>query len=158
AAYSTLDGKPLYSWRVLILPYLDEQALYNQFHLDEPWNSPHNKQLISRMPSIYAPVRRRAGLGETYYQVLVGRGTAFEGNQSIGLPGDFPDGTSKPIWVVEGGEPVPWTKPDDVDYDPDKPLPPLGGLFRDGFNCVLADGSVRFIPRQTREETIRAMI
>ena len=74
------------------------------------------------------------------------------------LPDDFPDGASKTFLVVEADEPVPWTKPEDLFYEPGKPLPRLGGLFRDGFNCVLADTSVRFIPRQTKEETIRALI
>ncbi len=50
------DGKPLLSWRVAILPYLEQQALYDKFHLDEPWNSPHNRTLLNQMPEIYAPV------------------------------------------------------------------------------------------------------
>ena len=47
------DGKPLLSWRVLILPYIEEQALYEQFHLDEPWDSPHNEPLLRQIPRCY---------------------------------------------------------------------------------------------------------
>jgi hypothetical protein len=59
AAIRGKDGKPLLSWRVAILPYLEQKALHDRFHLDEPWNSPHNKTLLSQMPDVYAPVLRR---------------------------------------------------------------------------------------------------
>src|SRR5581483_4336211 len=48
------DGRPLHSWRVLILPYISEQALYAEFKLDEPWDSAHNIRLLDRMPRLYA--------------------------------------------------------------------------------------------------------
>jgi RNA polymerase sigma factor (sigma-70 family) len=51
------DGKPLLSWRVAILPYIVEDGLYQSFKLDEPWDSPHNKRLLERMPGLYAPPR-----------------------------------------------------------------------------------------------------
>src|SRR5262249_57243764 len=76
------DGTPLYSWRVLILPYIEEQDLYKQFHLDEPWDSPHNLTLLERMPSTYKAPGRKAGLmppGHTVCHVFVGKGAAFEG-------------------------------------------------------------------------------
>jgi hypothetical protein len=77
-ASSSRDGKPLLSWRVLILPYLEQDALYREFHLDEPWDSPHNKRLIDRMPAIYAPVIKKAPRGTTWLQFLVGPGAIFE--------------------------------------------------------------------------------
>ena len=73
------DGKVLLSWRVAILPYLDQQALYAKFHLDEPWDSPHNKTLLDQMPEVYAPVIRRDDpKGSTHYQVFVGPKSLFE--------------------------------------------------------------------------------
>ncbi len=54
------NGQPLYSWRVLILPYIEEDELYRQFKLDEPWNSPHNIQLLERMPILYQCRREQA--------------------------------------------------------------------------------------------------
>src|SRR5947207_661102 len=51
------DGKPLLSWRVAILPYLAEKKLYDEFKLDEPWDSKHNIKLLEKMPKPYAPIR-----------------------------------------------------------------------------------------------------
>ena len=59
AAAISKDGKPLLSWRVALLPFLGEKGLYEQFHLDEPWDSPHNKLLLDQMPNVYAPVLRK---------------------------------------------------------------------------------------------------
>lgn len=57
------DGKPLLSWRIAILPFIEQQALYEQFKRDEPWDSEHNKKLIEKMPKLYAPVRESPGRG-----------------------------------------------------------------------------------------------
>src|ERR1043166_2473231 len=76
------DGKPLLSWRVLLLPYLEQNELYKKFHLDEPWDSAHNLALIQEMPRTYAPFRSEAGSRhESNYQVFFGPGAAFEGTQ-----------------------------------------------------------------------------
>jgi len=75
------DGRLLYSWRVLMLPYLEEDSLYQEFHRDEPWDSPHNLPLLTRMPRIFAAPRdegQKIQPGNTFYQVFVGPGTAFE--------------------------------------------------------------------------------
>jgi hypothetical protein len=169
AVVSGKDGRPLYSWRVLLLPYLEEDTLYRQSHLDEPWDSPHNKQTLAETPRRCRPA---LGGGEppglTRYQVLIGPGTAFE---RAGLTwDDFPDGLANTLLVVEAGESVPWTKPADLDYDPGKPLPPLGGAFtkpvhvlcyevwrKPGFTACFADGSVRFIT-STDEAALRSII
>ena len=76
------DGKPLHSWRVLILPQLDENTHYKEFRLDEPWDSPHNLPLLQRMPRVYAAPKRVDDPDEpntTYLQVFVGDGAAFRG-------------------------------------------------------------------------------
>src|ERR1700693_4889718 len=112
------DGRPLYSWRVLVLPYLEEQALYDQFHLDEPWDSPHNIQLLARMPTTYAPPGSKKKLAPPYHtflHVFVGKGTAFESPKGETFT-SFTKGTSETILVVEGGEAVPWSKPEDIPY------------------------------------------
>jgi hypothetical protein len=153
------DGKPLLSWRVALLPFLDEQALYNKFHLDEPWDSPHNKGLLDQMPAIYAPVRLRNedSKHSTYYQVFAGPGALFGGD---GGPrrDEIKDGADLTIMVVEAAKPVPWTRPEDVLFDNGKPLPELGGLFKDGFNALCADGRVRFLSRKIKPEVLRALI
>jgi hypothetical protein len=155
------DGKPLYSWRVLILPYIEQGALYKEFRLDEPWDSPHNIALLPRMPSSYTPPRYKTALvppHHTICHVFVGKGTPFDGPKGRTLRSDFPDGRSNTLLLVEAGEPVPWTKPEDIPFDPDGPLPPLRGLFRDGFRACTADGARRFIRYDTPEASLRAAI
>ncbi len=158
AAVCGPGGQPLYSWRVLILPYIQEEALYKEFHLDEPWDSPHNIALLSRMPAAYAQPRWKASqvpAGHTVIHVFVGKGAAFEGQQGLKVPGGFRKGFWDTILVVEAGPPVPWTKPEDLAYDPDGPLPDLRGLFRDGFRALLGRGDVRFVWKETSEARIR---
>jgi hypothetical protein len=154
------QGKPLLSWRVLLLPFVEHDDLFKQFRLDEPWDSPHNLELLPKMPKLYAPFdgRPTSQPYTTFYQVFVGKGTAFEGPKGLRLSGDFPDGTSRTFLIVEAGEAVPWTKPEDLLYDADKPLPRLGGLFKDSFRVVFADCSVHSVKKDAKEIAIRAAI
>jgi RNA polymerase sigma factor (sigma-70 family) len=157
AIYSK-DGKPLLSWRVAILPYTKDRDLYKQFKLDEPWDSPHNKKLLERMPEVYAPTAISSPEPfSTYYQVFVGKGAAFEGKRGVRIA-DFTDSTSRTILIAEAGKAVPWTKPEDLSYAPDKPLPSLGGMFRDVLNVAAADGSVHLLPKKLDRKLLRALI
>lgn len=152
------DGKPLLSWRVAILPYIEQAALYEKFHLNEPWDSPHNNELLKEMPETYAPV---VGKGEapysTYYQAIVGPGALFDGDRGSRLA-EVLDGLTFTIMVVEAGKPVPWTKPEDVIYAKDNPLPKLGGQFDDGLHAIMADAAPAFFPKNVAETAIRAVI
>lgn len=170
AAIFSRAGKPLLSWRVAILPMLGERALYEQFQLDEPWDSPHNLKLLNKMPAVYAPLRGPPPQPfSTYYQVFTGSDAPF--NMSTGavvgkdlkLEGplgpkqsDFSDGTGQTFLIVESSIAVPWTKPADIAYDAAKPLPELG--FDDRFYLVLADGSAHFIKKTIPEPFIRGGI
>jgi RNA polymerase sigma factor (sigma-70 family) len=161
AAICDNDGKPLLSWRVAILPYIEENELYKQFHLNEPWDSEHNKALIARMPKIYAPVvakPKEDEEGKTYYLALVGGGALFH----VATPrklASITDGTSNTIMVAEAAEPVIWTKPDDLTFDPKGELPKMGGtLFEGGFNVVFADGAVKFLKKGLDQKVLRALI
>jgi hypothetical protein len=161
AVYSP-GGTPLLSWRVLLLPYLGEGDLFDEFRLDEAWDGPHNARLLAGRPAVYAapdwwPPGGRHG---TFYQVFVGRGAAFEGRKGMRFPDDFPDGPSQTILIVETGEAVPWTKPEDLPYDPELPLPKLGGLRlgRGVFMAGTADGTVRSVGGNISEATLRAAI
>jgi Protein of unknown function (DUF1559) len=158
-AKGKLGGKtlPLLSWRVALLPFLEEGKLFKEFKLLEPWDSEHNKKLLAKMPKVYAPVTGKAEPGLTYYQVFVGKEAPFDGTVSPRFPAGFPDGTSNTFLVAEGGEAVPWTKPQDLPFD-GKAVPKLGGLFPDGFHVGMADGTVRFVPRGAAEKAIRAAI
>jgi hypothetical protein len=159
AAIYSKDGKPLLSWRVAILPFIDQDRLHKQFKLDEPWDSAHNKALLSQMPRIFAaPVRGAAAMRErTHYQVFVGKGTVFDGTKGRSIS-EITFGTSNTLLIVEAKNPVPWTKPEDLPFDPRKPLPELGGLFADGFHVTMCNGAVRFFARTIKEDMIRAMI
>jgi hypothetical protein len=164
------DGKPLYSWRVAILPYLEHDNLYKEFKLDEPWDSPQNIKLLEKMPREYSPAWLETKEPfTTYYQVIVGPGTVFEGPRP--RLRDIPDGASKTLLIVEAAEPVLWSKPADLKYNPNGPIPALGGLFtkptfflgyesgrKPGFTAAFADGSTRFINLDTDEKTLRALI
>jgi hypothetical protein len=155
------NAKPLYSWRVLVLPFVEQKELFDKFHLDEPWDSPHNQTLLAEMPYLYAPPPGKAGKVPPYHtvcHVFVGKGAAFEGRQGLRLPIDFPDGTSNTILLIEAGAPVPWTKPADLAFDPDGPLPDLRPLFADAFRVGLADGSSRWVSLNVSEATLRAAI
>jgi RNA polymerase sigma factor (sigma-70 family) len=94
AIYDPRTGKPLLSWRVAILPYIEQDNLYRQFHLDEPWDGPHNKKLLAALPSTYAPVGADyKETDRTYYQAIVGTGAAWEpGQKKAGPPGMGPMG------------------------------------------------------------------
>jgi hypothetical protein len=147
------------SWRVAILPFIDQQALYSQFKLDEPWDSEHNKKLIPLMPKVFASPRYPTEPGKTYYKAIVGPGAGFEGKQAVRFPAGFSDGLSNTIAFVEGGEPVIWTKPDDFVYDPKKPLPNLGMPGVDVVTVAMFDGSVRTVNlKAISEKTLRAAI
>ena len=162
------DGKMLLSWRVLLLPYLGEGELYEKFKLSEPWDSPHNKKLLPRMPEVYAPpgVKMRQPF-YTFYQVFVspkpkeGEGTiqaAFVEGWQGRFPASFSDGTANTILIIEGGEAVPWTKPVDLPFAPDQPLPKLGGMFADVIQAATASADIFVISRKYDESNLRAAI
>jgi hypothetical protein len=149
--------KPLLSWRVHLLPYLEEDELYKQFKMDEPWDSENNKKLIEKMPKIFAPTRVKAKPGETYYRGF-GDDGLFPRGQRVTVAG-VTDGTSNTICVIDAGEPVIWTKPDtDIPVDPKVALPKLGAMIDDDFYCVMCDGSIRTIKRAIDEKVLRALI
>jgi hypothetical protein len=114
------------------------------------------------MPGTYAPPRYKRGKAppyHTFYHVFVGTGAAFEHGKAVSLQEiNEGDGTSNTFLVVEAGPPTPWTKPDDLPFDPDGPLPDLRGPFRDGFRAGLADGSMRWVKKGTSEAALRAAI
>jgi prepilin-type processing-associated H-X9-DG protein len=149
-------GKPLLSWRVHLLPYFEEKTLYDEFRLDEPWDSPHNRKLIERMPEVYADpnpgVRRQVGAGRTTFVAPVAKETLFPPRQALpdGKPltiRDVRDGTSKTILFVEvvPQRGVVWTKPEDWNVDLGDPLQGVIGAQRSGFIVAYCDGHVRLL-------------
>jgi hypothetical protein len=158
ASYSD-DGRPLLSWRVHILPLIEEQALYQQFKLDEPWDSEHNRSLIAQMPAVFQNPNLVTEPGKTNYLAVVGTDCAFNGTKDGLKMQDITDGTSKTIAIVEADadQAVEWTKPDDWEYAAENPKAGLGTLRQGGWNAALCDGSVHFISNSLDVETLKAM-
>ena len=143
AAVTDAAGKPLYSWRVLLLPYLDGEAVYRRFHLNRAWDHPSNRPLLDQMPAVFAAPGARPGGNTTPYQVLTGAGGLFDTPDGRSL-GDITDGAARTILFVEAPDAVAWTQPADVEFDHDRP--PRLGVGPSGFHAAMADGSVHYIP------------
>jgi hypothetical protein len=170
AAIRDSEGRPLLSWRVAILPYVEEDNLYREFYLDEPWDSPHNIRLLDKMPHVYgSPGEQPPQSNMTFYRVFLGPGTPFE-RDGMSSKRELLFPTSERILIIDAGEAVPWTKPDELEYRPDAPLPPLGGILRsnswldrqrdkkDLIQAAMMDGSVRRFERNFDEAELRALI
>ncbi|TWT76418.1 hypothetical protein CA13_69120 [Planctomycetes bacterium CA13] len=153
------DGKPLLSWRVAILPFLEANELYDQFHLDEPWDSPHNRTLIPLMPKTFVDPSAPLAPGMTVFQLPVGTEVFFpeEGTRKFR---DVIDGLSTTIMVIEANrdQAVEWTKPQDVQVDLDNPLPQFGNSHPGGCHVLFGDGAVKFISSSIDLGTIKAML
>lgn len=159
AAVVNKAGKPMLSWRVMILPFLEQNELYKEFRLDEPWDSEHNKKLISKMPKTYAiPDDTLAKAGETRYRVFVGNGAAFDYIRGAKIA-EITDGTSNTIMVVTAADAVPWTKPDELAFDPDKdPGKLLGMVDGQAYQVAMFDGSVRAFNKLPAAKSLKAFI
>jgi hypothetical protein len=168
AIYHPATGKPLLSWRVALLPYLGEAeaGLYNRFRLQEPWDSPANKELLRQMPLVYRAVNWPGPVGQTYYQAFVGPGAALEPTGKPGGPlgvkgrplSEITDGPANTVLIVEAGRSVPWTSPQDLAFDRAGPLPPLGGLFPGRVHAAFADGSAAAVRADLPAAGWRALI
>lgn len=155
-AGKSADGKEGLSWRVHLLPYLDQPALYQQFNLDEPWDSETNKALIEQMPDIF----KSEGVvepGKTAIHLITGPGAPFAKNATPKIA-NFTDGTSNTILAVEAGADKAdvWTKPGGLDFDEKDPIKALGKLA-DTFNAMLCDGSVRSISAKIDAANLRRL-
>ncbi len=146
------DGTKLLSWRVYLLPYLEQDALYKEFHLDESWDSEHNKKLIAKMPKVFASPSLPEELvkkGMASYVAPVGEKTIFEGSEGTFMA-KIADGTSNTIAILEADadHAVTWTKPDDLKIDWKAPKARLE-LWKSGnsamFLAAFCDGSIHAI-------------
>jgi RNA polymerase sigma factor (sigma-70 family) len=151
-----------YSWRVAILPYIGQRKLYEQYKFDEPWDGPNNRKLLEKIPAAFrAPGDADTSTNASYF-VLTGPGAVFSGSEGTTLDA-IRDGASTTILLVESKRPVPWTKPEDIPFTADHPLPTLGGYYdtcagKGAFHAAFADGGVRLISGTMREGPLRALI
>jgi hypothetical protein len=168
AAVTDSAGQPMHSWRVLILPYLgpEEQALYSQYNLAEPWDGPTNIGLVNQMPSVFRCEQDdQSQPGETSYLVVSGRGMVFDGAAETPLAdlrqGDGPEQT---LLVVEAvGSGIAWTQPKDVDavmlgYGINsQKKPSVRGPHSRQANVALADGTVVALPIELDAGQLRGL-
>ena len=151
------EGNPLHSWRVLILPYIEEQPLYDCIRLDEPWDSEYNSQFHSTISKVYTCPNRPSSewnKGLTPYQFVVGPDCISDGPNCVKLK-DITNGTANTIVLLESCKPVCWMEPKDIAYNdldygvaqditnPGNSV--IGGYHAGGVNAGMADGSVSFI-------------
>lgn len=152
-------GKPLLSWRVAILPFIEEAALYNEFHLDEPWDSEHNIKLLDRMPATFSHKAKKVKPGYTVYVAPVNEETLLR-KEELTTFANITDGLTNTIMVVEASEEaaVPWTKPEDLDIDPANPLNKLASNATPGIlQALFGDGSVRVISLSVDVNVLNAL-
>ena len=158
AACDRKTGKPLLSWRVLLLPFLRQEPLFKQFKLDEAWDGPTNKPLVAKLPTAFAPVRVKTKQpGLTFYQGFAGPGAVFEPGKRLRMA-SISDGTSNTALVAEAAVAVEWTKPADLAFDPSNALPLLGGHFDGDLALLMCDGSVTKVKKDFDAATMKAVI
>jgi len=170
------DGTPMHSWRVLILPYLGQQSLFNEYDLSQPWDSPQNYELTSRVPAVYRPVQS-SGYGMTAaYFLITGPGTLFppappgdpaSAFLSLG-PSGISDDPAQTLLVVEAelapGGFTPWTEPTDLDITTmqgvigSNPGREIGGITPGGAIVATVDGRGHFLDERTSPATVMALI
>lgn len=169
------DGKPWHSWRVLILPFLEEEPLWKKYRLDEPWNGPNNSKLLKERPVAFACRSFDSGpwvaKTDTTYVAVVGAETVWPGASSIPVA-DVADGLSNTVFVVEVRDAgIAWLAPDDLSLE-EAILPPRGVKGRrvssihftegdpehGGVNVLFGDGTVRFVNSEIAPETWKALL
>lgn len=167
------DGTPMHSWRVLILPFLDHNDIYEQYRFDEPWDGPNNRKLANRIPTSYRCPSfgkddwsywsdSKKELFRTAYVVLSGDETPFPGPRATKFE-EIRDGTSNTMMVVEVDDEsaVPWMAPRDIDparfVSQHNQGKPEDKRHYGGANFAFVDGSVKFIRSHTKPETLHAL-
>ena len=149
------DQNPKLSWRVHILPFLKEDELYNQFKLDEPWDSSHNAELLAKMPEVFREPADPPEATATRIKLLKGPKTALPTKE---LP-KFSEIPFDTILLIRTGQEtaVPWTKPEDADFDPNHPKSILGQLD-DNILCITCTGDIHAYSLEIPDELFRAIV
>lgn len=156
-------GVPMHSWRILILPYLGEEALYKLYDLEKPWNSVENSGLLWQIPAVYvSPANvNRVVAGESNYMLIRGPSTLFP-PAGPWSPGAIRDGAANTLLVVETNNTViTWTDPTDLEF---AVLPAqfgsggLGGTHAGGATVVFADGQPGWLPSDTSKSVLDSLV
>ena len=169
------DGKPWHSWRVLLLPFLEEQPLAEKYRFDEPWNGPNNSKLLDQRPEVFACHWFDSGpfvaKTDTTYVAVVGPQTVWPGASSIQVT-DVADGMSNTVLVIEVRDAgIPWLAPDDLAFDEANQRPrgtkgrhpssihfAEGDTDHGGLHVLMGDGTVRFVNFDIAPEIWKALL
>lgn len=159
-------GKPMHSWRVLLLPFIEEHSLYQRYNFNEPWNGPNNRLLAAEMPRTYGcPSAHGHQAGdETNYVVVVGAGTAWPGAQSVSLD-QVTDSKSETLLFVEvQGSGISWMEPRDLDITSlPQAINPRGKLGISSWhpgkaNVSAVDSTIDVLNRETTPQELRSRL
>ena len=145
-----------YSWRIAILPYIEQNEIYEQYDFSQDWDSPHNLAVTSNMPDVFRADWDDEDSTNTSFFLLTGPDSPLGGEKAMGF-GEITDGSSNTIMAVEAKRDIHWAKPEDIMVDPEQPFPELGGYHRGGFNVTMMDGSVRFVSENVLPELLMKM-
>lgn len=147
------------SWRVEILPFIDQGQLYEQYKKDQPWDSPANKPVLDKMPNIFRHPRLPVGSINSAIFAAYGKGLFFEPDDKVGKKlTDITDGTSSTIAILEGNKDVPWTKPEEILIDVQKDqFPPFGNTNNDILLVGFGDGAVHVLAKSIDLKVLKAL-
>jgi hypothetical protein len=157
---TSADGMPLYSWRLLLLPYLDEGGAYSAAHLDKAWSAGENAFLLARTPESFAPVRDDVPDGHTQFVAVSGEGMFWA--DDVGVRNvDIRSRAASLVMFVELPEgSVAWTEPSDITVDEllDLIRSPLNDSGPIVVRCMCRDGNVLNLSNASDNQTIRSML
>jgi hypothetical protein len=155
------NGNPLLSWRVAILPYVDERALYDQFDLTKAWDDPANLHLLDQMPDVYRRLGSTGNDNYTDFAAPLGPNAAFTETGTLKFR-DITDGTSNTLFVAETAQAnIPWTAPVDVDLNTNPGIDDPNGFSSDLENVIMVsfvDASVLFLEKDAPQTLVDALL
>lgn len=159
-----VNGKPMHSWRVLILPYMDHGTLYNSYNFNEAWDGPNNRRLIPLIPNTYKCPSRESVGPVTSYVVVTGRRTMFPDGQHVRMQ-DIQDGTETTLLAVEIDRPdITWTEPRDLNIQTlstrlnDPIRPSISSRHPGGANAVMVSGKKVFLSDKITPQQLNALL
>lgn len=167
-AMTMKNGKPMHSWRVMMLPYIEQDNLFKQIKIDEPWDSEHNKKIFESTPmpkTFEHPGKKDGDKKMTYYKVFYSKpGVTPRAGFLLGKPTTLGqitvmDGTSNTAAMIEAGPPVLWYRPDDIEFDSKAQLPNMVSPWKDKkVSVAFFDASIRSFWLGTDEATWKGCI